>query len=99
EYDNFQLLRLGFEPGWGSARGKGRRLSPLPLAQLCRSLLLAPRQTLAGFCIPSCYADGLRCTPFATPRSSAGRRTGSETSSPSSTHLAAVRENFQSAHF
>jgi hypothetical protein len=62
EYDNFQLFHLRFEPGWGSARGKGRRLSPLPLAQLCRSLLLVPPQTLSGFDIPSCCVDALRCT-------------------------------------
>ena len=36
-------------------------------------------------------------SPSATPRSSAARRTGSETSSPSNTHLGAARENFPRA--
>ncbi|MGC1437531.1 MAG: hypothetical protein WA847_16685 [Terriglobales bacterium] len=30
--DNSVLLHLRFEPGWGSAWGKGWRLNPLPLA-------------------------------------------------------------------
>ena len=46
EYDKLLLLPLRVEPGWGSTRGKGRRLGRLPLAQLCRSLLLASPRTL-----------------------------------------------------
>lgn len=37
----------------GEHEGKGWRLSPLPLAQPCRSSLLAP-QTRLEFCIPDC---------------------------------------------
>ena len=70
-----------------------RRLSPLPLAQLCRSLRPAPQQTLSASDIPGCCADAPRCTPSSTPRSSAARRTSFETSSPSNTHPATVREN------
>ena len=37
-------------------------MSLFPLAQLCRSPLLAPPRTLSGFCRPDCCADVLRCT-------------------------------------
>jgi len=51
--------------------GQGTRLSPLPLAQLCRSLLLAPSQILSAGGSPDYCADVLRCTPSATLRSCA----------------------------
>jgi hypothetical protein len=39
----------------GEREGQGRRLSPLPFAQLCRSPLPAPPPTLSAACgIPSC---------------------------------------------
>jgi len=82
----------------GEREGQGRRLSPLPLAQLCRSPLPALPRTPSVSGIPSCYAGAPRCTPSATLRSYAARRTSFETSSPSSTHLATVRENSRSAH-
>jgi hypothetical protein len=81
----------------GSARGKGRRLSPLLLVQMCRSLLLAPPQTLSACGSPGCCADALRCTPSATPQSSPGHRTGSETSSLPNTLPAAAHGNSRRA--
>jgi hypothetical protein len=39
---------FGFEQGWGCARGKGWRLNPLPLAQLCRSLGTRISATIVG---------------------------------------------------
>jgi hypothetical protein len=68
---------------------RGRRLKPLAQVQLCRSWR-PEQQTLSVSGIPSCCAYAPRCTPFATPRSCAGHRKGSETSSLLSTLPAAV---------
>src|SRR6266852_2898272 len=82
----------------GEREGEGGRWSPLLLDQLCGSPLPALPRTPSVSGIPSCYAGAPRCTPSATLRSYAARRTSFETSSPSSTHLATVRENSRSAH-
>jgi hypothetical protein len=54
--------------------GQGTTLSPLPLAQLCRSLLPAPPQILSARSSPGCCGDDLRRTPSATTRTCAVRR-------------------------
>jgi hypothetical protein len=91
------LLPFRFEPGWGSATGKGRRLSPLPLAQMYRGALLCRRKLFSACGIPNCCAGAPRCTRSSTPRSSAAHRTSSGTNSRSNTLPATVRGNSRRA--
>jgi hypothetical protein len=71
----------------------GLRLRTAEPLKRSRPQPLSRWQTPVASDIPSCCADVLGCTPFATPRSSAAHRTDSETSLPANTLLAAVREN------
>ena len=82
----------------GGARGKGRRLSPLPPLSCVEACGVAP-QTLSASCIPNCCAVVPRCTPSSTLRSSAAHRTSSETNSRSSILPATVHENSPRARF